>query len=127
MRIATSPGEMLAEEFMRPLGLDAARLADALGVPQNLITGIINGETAITADIATKLGKRFRVTPQFWISVQSGYNASLLAAAEHSRVRNQNRDGALDDFLEETSQLTIEIGLLTFCLQLAQINGWPIR
>jgi addiction module HigA family antidote len=101
MRIATSPGEMLAEEFMWPLGLDAARLADALGVPQNLITGIINGESAITADVATKLGRRFRVTPQFWINVQSGYNASVLAAVEHSQVRNQNRGGALDDILEE--------------------------
>jgi antitoxin HigA-1 len=50
-----TPGEILREEFMVPLGLSANRLAEALGVPANRITAIVNGTRAVTADTALRL------------------------------------------------------------------------
>jgi antitoxin HigA-1 len=55
-----TPGEILREEFMVPLGLSANRLAEALGVPANRITAIVNGTRAVTADTALRSGSIFR-------------------------------------------------------------------
>lgn len=57
------PGEILMEEFMRPLGIGINALARDLAVPANRISGIINGTRAITADTALRLGKYFGVSP----------------------------------------------------------------
>jgi antitoxin HigA-1 len=67
------PGEILMEEFMRPLGLSINALARDLAVPANRISGIINGTRAITADTALRLGKYFRVSPEIWLDLQSDY------------------------------------------------------
>ena len=53
------PGEILLEEFMRPLGVSINRLARDIGVPPNRISGIVNGKRSITADTALRLGKYF--------------------------------------------------------------------
>ena len=62
--------------------MSANRLADALGVPTNRITSIINGERAVTADTALRLGKFFETTPDFWLNLQQRYD---LRIAEQSR------------------------------------------
>ena len=67
------PGEILMEEFMRPLGLSINALARDLAVPANRISGIINGTRAITADTALRLGKYFGVSPEIWLDLQSDY------------------------------------------------------
>ena len=67
------PGEILMEEFMRPLGISINALARALAVPANRISGIINGTRAITADTALRLGKYFGVSPEIWLALQSDY------------------------------------------------------
>ncbi len=67
------PGEILMEEFMRPLGISINGLARALAVPANRISGIINGKRAITADTALRLGKYFGVSPEIWLDLQSDY------------------------------------------------------
>lgn len=67
------PGEILMEEFMRPLGISINALARALAVPANRISGIINGTRAITADTALRLGKYFGVSPEIWLDLQSDY------------------------------------------------------
>ena len=67
------PGEILVEEFMRPLGISINALARALAVPANRISGIINGKRAITADTALRLGKYFGVSPEVWLDLQSDY------------------------------------------------------
>ena len=67
------PGEILMEEFMRPLGLSINALARALAVPANRISGIINGKRAISADTALRLGKYFGVSPEIWLDLQSDY------------------------------------------------------
>ncbi len=67
------PGEILMEEFMRPLGLSINALARALHVPPNRIGGIVNGKRAISADTALRLGKYFGTSPEIWLDLQSGY------------------------------------------------------
>jgi antitoxin HigA-1 len=67
------PGEILMEEFMRPLGITINALARDLAVPANRISGIVNGTRAITADTALRLGKYFGVSPEIWLDLQSDY------------------------------------------------------
>ena len=67
------PGEILMEEFMRPLGISINALARDLSVPANRISGIINGTRAITADTALRLGKYFGVSPELWLDLQSDF------------------------------------------------------
>lgn len=74
------PGEILKEEFLIPLGISANRLALSLDVPANRISGIVNGERAITADTAILLGKAFNTTPEFWINLQAHYDLELAKA-----------------------------------------------
>lgn len=68
------PGEILSEEFLAPLGLSARKLAEAIHVPANRVTRLINGETRVTADTAIRLGRAFRTSPEFWMNLQSRYD-----------------------------------------------------
>src|SRR5581483_1011994 len=70
--IAIHPGEHLAEE-LRELGMSAAELARKLDVPTNRITGILNGQRAVTGDTALRLGHFFGMSPEFWLNLQSLY------------------------------------------------------
>ena len=69
---AIHPGEHLAEE-LEALGMSAAELARQLKVPTNRITGILNGQRAITGDTALRLGHFFGTNPEFWLNLQSLY------------------------------------------------------
>lgn len=75
-RITTSPGEMLREEFLEPLGLTANALALALRVPANRITAILKDERAVTADTAMRLARYFGNSARFWLNVQQAYDLS---------------------------------------------------
>ena len=66
-------GEIVMEDFMRPLGLSINSLARALWVPANRISGIVNGTRAISADTALRLGKYFATSPEIWLDLQSDY------------------------------------------------------
>jgi addiction module HigA family antidote len=68
------PGEILSEEFLKPLGLSMNQLALALRVPGNRINAIVAGQRAITADTALRLGRYFGTSPQFWINLQARYD-----------------------------------------------------
>jgi addiction module HigA family antidote len=68
------PGEILFEEFMRPLGISINRLSRDLHVPPNRIHGIVHGTRAITADSALRLGTYFGVSPEMWLNLQSEYD-----------------------------------------------------
>ena len=68
------PGEILREELMKPLNLSANKLALELRVPSNRILEIVNGERAVTADTALRLGRYFGMTAEFWISAQGRYD-----------------------------------------------------
>ena len=81
-RIRTHPGEVLHEEFMKPLGLSANALAIALRVPATRIGGIIDRETprAVTPDTAMRLARYFGTTPEFWLNLQTAYDLSKAQA-----------------------------------------------
>lgn len=71
------PGEILLEEFIKPHGLNANRLACALGVPPNRITAIIKGSRGISGETAVLFGRAFSTTPEFWLDLQSRYDLDL--------------------------------------------------
>ena len=68
------PGEILLEEFMRPLDLSINALARAIDVPPNRVSEIVNGKRSITADTALRLGKYFGVSAELWLDLQSDYD-----------------------------------------------------
>ena len=68
------PGEMLREEFMKPLGLSANALAMELRVPVTRITEILRERRGITADTALRLARYFNMTPEFWMGVQMDFD-----------------------------------------------------
>ena len=68
------PGEVLAEEFLVPLGLSQNALARSLCVPPRRINEIVLGKRAITADTALRLARYFRTTPEFWMALQAAYD-----------------------------------------------------
>jgi len=69
-----SPGEILREEFLAPLGMSANKLAIALDVPANRITYILNARRSITADTAARLGRFFGTSAKFWLNIQMAYD-----------------------------------------------------
>ncbi len=68
------PGEILYEEFMKPLGVSINALAREIAVPPNRISDIVNGKRSITADTALRLGKYFRVSAETWLGLQADYD-----------------------------------------------------
>jgi addiction module HigA family antidote len=73
------PGEVLLEEFLKPLALTQYRLAKGLGVPARRINEIVHGKRAITADTALRLGRFFKNTPRFWLNLQISYELEVEA------------------------------------------------
>jgi antitoxin HigA-1 len=69
-----TPGEILAEDFLAPLGLTQYRLARDIGVPPRRINEIIKGQRSITADTALRLGRYFKMSAQFWLNLQSHFD-----------------------------------------------------
>ena len=67
------PGEQLREEFMRPLGLTAYRLAKDIGVPVSRVQAIIAERRGISGDTALRLARYFDTTPEFWLNMQRDY------------------------------------------------------
>ncbi len=68
------PGEILAEEFLTPMGISQYRLSRDISVPPRRINEIVHGTRSITADTALRLGRYFRVSPQFWLNLQAHYD-----------------------------------------------------
>ena len=68
------PGEVLFEEFMKPMGLSQNRLGRDLGVPPRRINEIIHGKRSVTADSALRLARYFGTSAQFWMGLQSDYD-----------------------------------------------------
>ncbi len=85
------PGEILREEFMRPMGLSINALARALAVPPNRIGAIVNGTRAITADTALRLGRYFGTSPELWLDLQSDYELRRARRATGKTIESQVR------------------------------------
>ena len=84
------PGEILLEEFLKPLKISQNRLGRDLGVPAQRINEIIRARRAITVDTALRLAKYFGTTPQFWLNLQARYDLEM--AVETRLVEKINRE-----------------------------------
>jgi len=71
------PGEILLEEFLKPMGLSQNRLAKDIGVPPRRINEIVHGKRRITADTALRLAHYFKMSPQFWLGLQMDYDLDI--------------------------------------------------
>ncbi len=68
------PGEILLEEFLKPMDISQNKIARDIGVPPRRINEIVHGNRAITADTAVRLAKYFNVSESFWMGLQSDYD-----------------------------------------------------
>jgi antitoxin HigA-1 len=84
---ALHPGEMLREEFMKPLGLSANALAIALRVPVTRVSEVVRERRGITADTALRLARYFNMTPEFWMRLQMDYD--LESASQQAAIHKQ--------------------------------------
>ena len=84
--IAIHPGEHLAEE-LDALGMSAAELGRRMDVPTNRVTGILNGQRAITGDTALRLAHFFGTSPEFWLNLQALYELRLAEAKTGKAIR----------------------------------------
>lgn len=76
-----TPGEILATEFLEPMGLTQYRLAQSIRVPQTRIAAIIKDGRSITADTALRLARFFGTSVEFWLNLQGQYDADIARAA----------------------------------------------
>lgn len=75
-----TPGELLQEEFLQPLGVSQYRLAKAIGVPTSRISEIVTGQRAITADTDLRLCRFLGLSPGYWLRAQAGHDTEVASA-----------------------------------------------
>jgi antitoxin HigA-1 len=80
------PGEVLLEEFLKPMGISQYRLAKDTSVPPRRINEIVHGNRAVTADTALRLGRYFGVSPQFWLNLQTHFDLALTEEQMGDRI-----------------------------------------
>ncbi|MDD3519193.1 MAG: HigA family addiction module antitoxin [Chromatiales bacterium] len=81
------PGEILLEEFMKPLKITAQRLASDIDVPPSRISDIVHGRRPITADTALRLGVFFDMDPRFWLNLQTEYDMRIATRETQDEIR----------------------------------------
>ena len=84
-----TPGEILLEDFLKPMGLSQYRLAKDIGVPARRINEIVKGERTITADTALRLGRFFNMSAQFWLNLQSHYDLEIMTERLGGRLARE--------------------------------------
>jgi addiction module HigA family antidote len=83
------PGEVLAEDYLAPIGMSGNALALALRVPANRLSDIIRGKRGITADTALRLSRYFGTSAQFWMGLQTQYDLAIEADANEARIKRE--------------------------------------
>lgn len=89
-RKPTSPGELLSEEFLKPLGLTQKRFADHVGCDVKVINRLVNGRTSVSAELALKFGAALGTSPEFWMNAQKAvdlFDARQTLKALPRRIR----------------------------------------
>jgi addiction module HigA family antidote len=89
------PGEVLLEEFLKPMGLSQNRLALDIGVPPRRINEIVLGKRSITADTALRLARYFGNSPQFWLGLQRDYDLDVAAETLGERLEREVQVSAM--------------------------------
>ena len=90
----THPGEILAEEFLAPMGITAYRLAKGIGVPQTRVGEILAGKRGITADTGLRLSRALGLSDMFWINLQARYDADLVRVEKSDELGHIHPLGA---------------------------------
>jgi antitoxin HigA-1 len=85
------PGEVLLEEFLRPMEISQNQLARDIDIPVSRVADIIRGRRAITADTALRLGEYFGMSAEFWLSLQASYDLRRLRAEGWDAIRRRIR------------------------------------
>jgi antitoxin HigA-1 len=93
-RITTHPGEIILEEFLKPLGMSVNALAIALRVPATRIGAIVKGERSVSADTAMRLARYFGTTPEFWMNLQSMHDLTKVKAQSGKAIEREVRPRA---------------------------------
>ncbi|MCI5132316.1 MAG: addiction module antidote protein, HigA family [Candidatus Electrothrix sp. EH2] len=83
------PGEVLQEEFLKPLGLSQNKLALALHVPARRINEIVLGRRGVSADTALRLARYFDMSPQFWLGLQMDFELDMAEDASEERIKRE--------------------------------------
>ena len=84
-----TPGDILLEEFLEPMGISQAKLARDIKVPPNRINQIINGKREITADTALRFGKYFGIEPEFWLNLQMRFNMKVVIEKTGKQIERE--------------------------------------
>ena len=80
------PGDVLREDFMKPLGLSAYAVAKGIGVTPIAISEIIRRKRSVSAEMALKLGRLFNVSPEIWLGIQADYNLEIARKRYERRI-----------------------------------------
>jgi addiction module HigA family antidote len=83
------PGEILLEEFLKPMQLSQYRLAKQISVPARRINEIVHGKRAVTADTALRLARYFGTTPRFWLNLQTQHDLDCEADRLGDRLERE--------------------------------------
>ncbi len=93
------PGDVLLEDYLKPLGISQNRLARDLGVPAQRINDIVRKNRTVTLDTALRLARYFHTSPQFWLNLQMHYDLEM--ARETQLIDRVNRDVRENEALRE--------------------------
>jgi addiction module HigA family antidote len=85
------PGEILLEQFLKPLAMSQNKLALELSVPPRRINEIVKGRRRVTADTAIRLARFFKMTPEYWMGLQADYDLDVVRDALEERVNREVR------------------------------------
>lgn len=80
------PGEILLEEFMKPMGITARQLSSDMDVSPSRISDIVNGARPITADTALRLGLFFSMEPRYWLNLQTEYDMRIVTRESRDKI-----------------------------------------
>src|SRR5436190_7447530 len=93
-RVTTHPGEVLSEEFLRPLGMSVNALAMSLRVPATRIGAIVKGERSVTADTALRLARFFGTSPELWMNLQAMHDLTKARRESGGKIERDVRPRA---------------------------------
>ena len=90
------PGEILLEDFLKPMGLSQYRLAKDISVSPRRINEIVHGKRSVTADTALRLGRYFAVSPRFWLNIQNRFDLEIAEDLLSGRLEKEVNILSLD-------------------------------
>ena len=90
----THPGDVLREDFLKPMKLSQYALAKAIGVPQIRVSAVVNGKRAITPDTALRLARYFNTSAEFWMGMQATYDLELTRDRAGKKIDSEVRPRA---------------------------------